>query len=329
MANIMINENCNLSCPYCFASEFVNIHKSNISFDNFKKAVAFILSEREDKRKGRIGIIGGEPLLHPQFDEFIDYLASNERVKHITVYTNGVLLEKHLDSILNEKVSLLININSPNNIGEDNYNQTENAIRLLIKEHDKRGRITIGLNIYDNIDYSFFINLANKYAFQKVRLSVVVPAYNKEKPGFTHFVALKESILKITKSLMVNDIRFGFDCNWPVPCMWNEDEIKDLKLMGLCSTERELIPLRDCQCQPVIDILPDLTAIRCFGLSDISKTPIKDFENICDLRAHFYKSFDTILSKKTLRDSCEKCDLFPNRCYGGCLSNRPINLLSI
>ena len=38
MANIMINEDCNQKCPYCFASEFVNVRKNDITFDNFVKA---------------------------------------------------------------------------------------------------------------------------------------------------------------------------------------------------------------------------------------------------------------------------------------------------
>lgn len=322
MANIMINEVCNQHCPYCFASEFVNIQKNNISFENFAKAVSFVLTEHDVKRRGRVGIIGGEPLLHPNFGDYIEYLVKINEIKHVTVYTNGVLIEKHLNSILNDKVSLLININSIKDVGEDNYHKTEDAIRLLIKEYNKKNRITIGLNIYDCIDYSFFIKLADKYSFPKVRLSVVVPAYNKEKTGFAHFKALKETILKITKSLMARDIRFGFDCNWPVPCMWNEEELDDLKLMGLSSSSRELIPLGDCQCQPVIDILPDLTAIRCFGLSDKTKTSIDKYESINELRSYFYKNYDQVLSKNPLHEMCDKCELFPNSCYGGCLANR-------
>lgn len=42
MANIMLTDVCNLRCPYCFANEFVNVDKNEISEQNFKKAVDFI-----------------------------------------------------------------------------------------------------------------------------------------------------------------------------------------------------------------------------------------------------------------------------------------------
>lgn len=322
MANIMINENCNQKCSYCFAAEFVNLHKNDISFVNFKKAVEFILTESDKTRRGKIGLIGGEPLMHPQIDTFLDYLIERKDIEHVTIYTNGVLLEEHLERILNNKVSLLINVNSVSDVGEKDYRKTTEAIDLLVREHQKKNRITLGLNIYDNIDYTFFVKIASKYGFSKVRLSVVVPAYNTEKEGFNHFVKLKESVLKVTKSLLLEDIRFSFDCNWPVPCMWSDEELKDLQLMGLASTNRELIPLNGCICQPVIDIRPDLTAIRCFGLSDISKISIEKFDNIQDLRWYYYRHYDSIISRKPMKEACVNCALFPSKCYGGCLANR-------
>lgn len=321
MANIMINETCNQRCPYCFASEFVNKKNNNISFEKFLMAVDFILTEKDNKRKGIIGLIGGEPLLHPQFDEFIYYLSNRIDVKHITVYTNGVLLEQHINSILNDKVGLLININSSEDVGKDNFAKTQEIVNLLVNKYNKKN-VTLGLNIYDNIDYSFFVQCADKFRSSKVRLSIVVPTNNNGEKGYAHFIKLKDKILEITKELLLRDINFGFDCNWPVPCMWTTEEQRDLKLMGLMRNSRERIPSCDCCCIPVIDILPDLTAIRCFGLSETSKEPISNFKNINELREFYYSKFDLNLSKIQLKSDCKKCDLFPYKCYGGCLANR-------
>ena len=318
----MINENCNQKCPYCFASEFVNIRKNNITFENFVKATKFILTEKDDKRFGRIGIIGGEPLLHPQFDDFVNYLVNKDEINRITIYTNGVLLEEHLDVILNDKVGLLININSPDDVGSVNFDKTQKAIDLLVNKYEKRNRLTIGLNIYDNIDYSFFVDIAEKFEIPRVRLSIVVPAYGKKKKGFEHFISLKNKVLEITKALLLRDIKFGFDCNWPVQCMWTTEEIEDLRLMGLCSDSRDLIPLNHSCCRPVIDILPDLMAIRCFGLSDKTKMPIDQFCTISDLRQYYMKNIDSVLAENPLLDKCNECHLFMNTCYGGCLANR-------
>lgn len=192
----MINEDCNQKCPYCFASEFVNVRKNDITFDNFVKATKFILTEKDDKRLGKIGIIGGEPLLHPQFDEFVNYLINKDAIKRITIYTNGVLIKEHMDVLLNDKVGLLINVNSPDDVGRVNFDKTKKAIDLLVNQYERRNRVTIGLNIYDNIDYSFFVNIAEEFDIPRVRLSIVVPAFGKKKKALNILLHLKVKCLK-------------------------------------------------------------------------------------------------------------------------------------
>mgnify|MGYP002749316575 CR=1 FL=1 len=322
MANIMINENCNQRCPYCFAAEFVNIRQNNISYQAFVKAVDFVIDDDDKNFRGRIGIIGGEPLLHPEFDKFITYLINKEQIKRITIFTNGVLIKEHLEVLLNDKVTLLINVNSIEDVGKNNYYKTEEAIDLLVNKYGKKNHLTIGLNIYKNMDYSFFINMAEKYNLNRVRLSIVVPAYGTQKKGLRHFMELKDTVLKLTKGLLVRDIKFKFDCNLPTSCLWSDEELNDMQLMGLCSLNRDLIPLGHSICSPVIDILPDLTIIRCFGLSDVSKVNIDDFDSIKALREYYIEHFDIPLSKKGIDNKCNTCKLFPDKCFGGCLANR-------
>ena len=56
MANIMMTDVCNLHCPYCFANEFVNKDRNEITEEAFKKAVDFILG---DGSHSTVGLIGG------------------------------------------------------------------------------------------------------------------------------------------------------------------------------------------------------------------------------------------------------------------------------
>ena len=93
MAHITLTYRCNLRCPYCFANEFVNKESTDITWDGFKSAVDFITT----CGKARIGLIGGEPLVHPLFDEFVDFLINRDDVSLISIFTNGVLMQKHLD----------------------------------------------------------------------------------------------------------------------------------------------------------------------------------------------------------------------------------------
>lgn len=83
MANIMLNDHCNLNCSYCFAKSTYGKNINNISLKNFKAALDFILKDNEEM----VGLIGGEPTLHPQFEEIIKLLKYDKRVKNIILFT--------------------------------------------------------------------------------------------------------------------------------------------------------------------------------------------------------------------------------------------------
>ena len=108
MANIMITKKCNLACPYCFANEFVNAEKSenmDITIENFQKILDFIVGDGSVKS---VGLIGGEPTCHKNFDDILDILIDDVRVENVTVYTNGVLLEHHIEKLNHPKIHLLV-----------------------------------------------------------------------------------------------------------------------------------------------------------------------------------------------------------------------------
>ena len=69
---IEITNACQYSCSNC--TRFCGNHKKPffMDFETFKRAV-----DSMKGFKGVVGIIGGEPLLHPEFSHYIDYLRSN------------------------------------------------------------------------------------------------------------------------------------------------------------------------------------------------------------------------------------------------------------
>ena len=149
MPNIMLTYRCNLKCPYCFANEFVNKDNTNITLENFKEAVNFITKEGP----ARIGLIGGEPTLHPEFDEILNILINNRFVSECTIYTNGILLDKFMKKIVHPKFRLLVNCNSSKDIGEASFNKMRENLDVLFKEYLMKDRINLGINLYDkNMD---------------------------------------------------------------------------------------------------------------------------------------------------------------------------------
>ena len=68
--NIILNSYCNLKCNYCFADEYmeetVNTPGKSMDFDYFEKELLPRI-----QKAGVINFMGGEPTLHPRFNEML------------------------------------------------------------------------------------------------------------------------------------------------------------------------------------------------------------------------------------------------------------------
>lgn len=89
-----ITDKCNLNCAYC-------CHYAPIADSYYVKELQFYedisrlsVLTNSGKKLGTLGILGGEPLLHPQFIEFCIYSRMLLPYSRIRVTTNGLLLNK-------------------------------------------------------------------------------------------------------------------------------------------------------------------------------------------------------------------------------------------
>jgi sulfatase maturation enzyme AslB (radical SAM superfamily) len=325
MPNIVITYQCNLHCPYCFANEFVNKTKTNMSFEDFKKAVGFIISYGES----RVGLIGGEPLIHPEFETFLSYLISNTSVTKVIVFTNGLLIDRFLDALKHPKVELLINCNSPSQIGNNAYNKLVTNVELLnnIKSHDS---FSLGLNIYDDCnDYSFIFLLLKKFSLKEVRISLTVPDFSKiSTDAYTYYKNHKDKVLRLIQVFLSNNIVPYYDCNTLPLCIWTDEEREYLVSQSdIHKNTFSNISYETFVCNPVIDILPDLNAIRCFGMSETSKVKINSFNNIMDLYEYYKNNIDNATKEyPNISNRCSHCIHYvSHNCMGGCLGFRDNN----
>ncbi len=94
LALIEIVDSCNLSCPTCFADSPLGVGSKlkHTPFDAVKARVQGVID-----RKGPIEILqlsGGEPTLHPDFFEIVDWAHANPAIDYLLVNTNGVRIAK-------------------------------------------------------------------------------------------------------------------------------------------------------------------------------------------------------------------------------------------
>ena len=319
MANIMINESCNLKCPYCFADEYVNKQVKSISDEGFIKALDFALSSGFDER---IGIIGGEPTIHPHFKDYLIHLIEDYRVKDVIIFTNGTNVIGFDDELCHPKIHLLINCNSPSNTGAVMFDQICENIEYLVNKKHMKDRITLGINMYKpDFEYSYILDLLKKYHFKEVRTSVSVPndpQYIKD--PISYFKVMTPRVLEFFECLAENGISPFFDCNNVPGCVWTEQDRLAAASRFKGAEKTTNIFDASVKCTPVIDILPDLSVIRCFGMSEYEKKHIDDFRNISDARGYFIKNIDNIVSNVCHSEDCKHCYAHETgNCNGGCM----------
>lgn len=329
MANIMLTYRCNLRCSYCFANEFVGKESADISLENFLKAVSFITSSGEP----RIGLIGGEPTVHPGFRVIMDLLIANPKVQYIEVFTNGLLIDRFIDQLIHPKVDVCINCNSPDMIGEKAFSSLQKNLDLLILKHNMKDRIQLGINLYSNdLDYSYIMNLLQRYDIHRLRTSITVPDFSSGSvlDAMEYFKKRKKFLLQFYKDMDSIQVLPYSDCNRPPYCIWDDEEKQWLEEYVAKFPNRHSNLTDPCSmCVPAIDILPDLRAVRCFGMSDFLKVPISDFNGVSDLTNYFINEIDASAYKLPTCEDCKECHEFMTRhCIGSCIGYKASRIRS-
>ena len=92
---VEVTDRCNLTCPTCYASSSPNFGRHR-SLEEIKTMLDTIVAN--EKEPDVVQISGGEPTIHPDFFEILDY-AKSLPIKHLMLNTNGIRIAKDLDFV--------------------------------------------------------------------------------------------------------------------------------------------------------------------------------------------------------------------------------------
>jgi sulfatase maturation enzyme AslB (radical SAM superfamily) len=308
MANIFLTNKCNLKCPYCFAKDIMNV-QDDMSLENFQQAIQFI----KTGDKNRLTLVGGEPTIYPYIDNVLNILLKDNDFNKIDIFSNGIELKKIKKYLKNKKFGVLVNCNSPNVLGKINYSKLIESIQMLNEICPER--FSLGINLYDkkiNYDYIFdLLKIANK---STIRMSIAVSNKNKNEQDniLEYFSDIKPYIFKFYKDCLNHNVAPYNDCSFIPNCLLNdEDKILQAKIF-LLSKKLKAIDnvINTCSsCIPLIDILPNLNATRCLGMSEYLKVPISKFSNINLLKNYMDLQIDSFGKIAYISEKCTNCDV--------------------
>ena len=215
-----LTDDCNLACKYCFVEQ--NPHF--MTYDIAKKAVDFILNNRELKKSSEkcfLNFFGGEPTL--LWDSIIvpitNYIRQNNFPINISMTTNGTLLnEERVQFLKDNKINILLsmdgdsftqNYNRPcRNSNLNSFTMVKNNIPFIV---DKLPNTTFRTTIYAptaKYAYENFI-FAGENGFKSIYFGV------DERHPWTHS-EIEDFYLSIDKIFSFYDYCFENDLNPPI-----------------------------------------------------------------------------------------------------------------
>lgn len=315
MANIAINNYCNLKCPYCFADDMIQEDNKNLSIDNYIKILNYLIKNNEYN----IGIIGGEPTLHPNFKDILIESNNYGTVNDINfiLFTNGIELEQYLPYI-GDKIRILINCNNIFNINqkENLYSTITHCFNLGWLNNDK---VQLGCNLYIQEDqYEWIWSLVDTFNIHFLRCSVVSPGgkyQNWRNKKDEYFKQMKPIFLEFCKKAKKRNVKLGLDCGYIPSCYFSNEELEFIE--SIISNYSYNIEIG---CQPIMDITPDLNVVPCFGLYNYS-IPLDFNKSWFGLFRYFTYKYNFPKTLNNIQGPCANCEkLCDFQCQGGCLA---------
>ena len=145
-----VTDQCNMQCYYCGYGQLYDHYdprkNQNMKFSLFLSMMKYMYSLwsskviHSNRRTVRISFYGGEPLLNIEFiQKAVDYLGSHKLKNKEFIFsmtTNGLLINKYLDFLVQHKFELLISIDG---------NEYNNSYRVT------KSGLSVFKNIYENI----------------------------------------------------------------------------------------------------------------------------------------------------------------------------------
>ncbi len=240
---VEVTDRCNLTCPTCYAGSSPTYGRHR-TLDEIKKMLDTIV--KNEKEPDVVQISGGEPTIHPQFFEILDY-AKTLPIRHLMLNTNGIKIAK--DKAFAERLKtympdfeIYLQFDSfEDSVLRELRGADLSDIRMKALEHLNELNLSTtlvvtlqkGLNDHEIgkiIDFALKQKCARGVTFQPTQIAGRLEHFNPETDRMT--------LTEVRRNILEQTTIFNSDDLLPVPC--NPDAL----VMGYAlKLGREVFPL--------------------------------------------------------------------------------------
>ena len=186
---LMVAQDCNLRCKYCFGAGGSYGHKGVMSEEVGKAAVDFIIKNSGLRKHCEIDFFGGEPLINFRTVKAVtEYVRRREvetgKIFKLTLTTNGVSLDDNKISWLNDNnISLVLSLDGrrevhdamrPDLNGRGSYDKVVKNFRRTVESRNDDNYYLRGTYTHNNLDFASDVESMLTAGFDVLSIEPVV-----------------------------------------------------------------------------------------------------------------------------------------------------------
>lgn len=295
--NIILTTRCNRTCSFCFIPP--SRYMGDFPLESLKSNLALLSSWRIN----RVGLLGGEPTLHPSYPVIVSVAA--ESFREVVVFTNGSSVDT-LEQADSANVKYCINLSA------EMTGTCEVPDGLADFVIPRRHRTAVSLTLTDAIvDPARILAICQRLRVTHMRWSLAQPNPVTEN---TSWHGSGRSLSGLLIRLLDGGVSLEQDCQMPL-CTLSDSEV------GKVVKASRGPVLQMGRCEPSLDLWPDGSITYCAALASRTRVPLSDFRSFKELLG-FFRVFRAALLQE-LPEGCDKCSHFTKgMCQGGCLASR-------
>jgi organic radical activating enzyme len=300
--NLILTTLCNNNCSFCFAHETLDKKGVILSLEDIKEVVAF------HRPEDNVKLLGGEPTLHPQFKEIMEFLKT---VKNpVTLISNFIFNEEVKQSIIDFKASkpldALINIS-----------ETDGDRLIKVYENVKATEFyhfSIGFTITLEKHFEYYKSKLEMFKdFKEVQIRVSLPFPNpNQNNGFYLYKKYEyiDYIIEFIKWGIPYEINTSLDCCL-YPCM-----IKDNKTEEFLSLHLKKFSFGCSGCPA--DVIKKDEIQYCYPGKNVKINTGKQISSEDSINKLIFSGREK-LYLGNLPEECKNCCFLHKKCPGPCL----------
>ena len=183
---------CNLSCPYCFASQGkYHGQRALMSFDVGKRALDFLMENSGDRVNLEVDFFGGEPLMNWEVvKELVAYAREQEGPRgkkfRFTLTTNGMLIDDDVIDFANREMhNVVLSLDGRKEVhdrlrvdcaGRGSYDRIVPKFQKLVERRGGKGYYMRGTFTHANPDFTKDVLHMADLGFDQLSMEPVVCA---------------------------------------------------------------------------------------------------------------------------------------------------------